>query len=126
MSNKNNQILPPNEIIFYETEDGKISIAVRFENENVWLTQKQMAQVFGCSVDNISLHLKNIYATGELNEKATTEESSIVRQEGKRSVKRMVLFYNLEAVIAVGYRINSEHGIAFRTWAIDKLKGAHL
>ena len=122
MSNKNNQILPPNEIIFYETEDGKISIAVRFENENVWLTQKHMSELFGCSVDNISLHLKNIYATGELNEKATTEESSIVQQEGKRSVKRMVLFYNLEAVIAVGYRVNSERGIAFRTWATDKLK----
>lgn len=117
MSKKNSQVFPPNEIIFYETEDGKISIAVRFENENVWLTQKHMAELFGCSVDNISLHLKNIYATGELNEKATTEESSIVQQEGKRYVKRMVLFYNLEAVIAVGYRVNSERGIAFRAWA---------
>lgn len=122
MSKKNNQMLPPNDIIFYETEAGKISIAVRFENENVWLTQKHMAELFGCSVDNISLHLKNIYATGELNEKATTEESSIVQQEGNRSVKRMVLFYNLEMVIAVGYRVNSERGIAFRTWATDKLK----
>ncbi|MBM4212030.1 MAG: virulence RhuM family protein [Gammaproteobacteria bacterium] len=122
MSKKNSQVFPPNEIIFYETEDGKISIAVRFENENVWLTQKHMAELFGCSVDNISLHLKNIYATGELNEKATTEESSIVQQEGRRSVKRMVLFYNLEAVIAVGYRVNSERGIAFRSWATDKLK----
>ncbi len=81
-----------------------------------------MAELFGCSVDNISLHLKNIYTTGELNEKATTEESSIVQQEGKRSVKRMVLFYYLEAVIAVGYRINSERGTAFRAWATDKLK----
>ncbi len=122
MSKKNKPILPPNEIVFYETEDGKISIAVKFENENVWLTQKHMAELFGCSADNISLHLKNIYATSELNEKATTEESSIVQQEGKRSVKRMVLFYNLEAVIAVGYRVNSERGIAFRTWATDKLK----
>lgn len=122
MSKKNSQVFPPNEIIFYETEDSKISIAVRFENENVWLTQKDMAEVFGCSVDNISLHLKNIYATGELNEKSTTEKSSIVQQEGKHSVKRMVLFYNLEAIIAVGYRVNSERGIAFRAWATDKLK----
>jgi hypothetical protein len=118
MSTKNKQILPPNEIIFYETKNGKISIAVRFENENVWLTQKHMAELFGCTIDNISLHLKNIYS----NEEATTEESSIVQQEGKRSIKRMVLFYNLEAVIAVGYRVNSERGIAFRTWATDKLK----
>jgi hypothetical protein len=63
-SKKNDQILPPNEIVFYETEDGKISIAVRFENENIWLTQKHMVELFDCSTDNVSLHLKNIYTTG--------------------------------------------------------------
>jgi hypothetical protein len=110
-----------NEIVFYETSDGKVSLAVRFEQENIWLTQKHMAELFECSSDNISLHLKNIYGTGELSKKATTEEFSVVQQEGQRSVNRKVLFYNLEAIIAVGYRVNSERGIAFRTWATDKL-----
>ncbi len=114
--------IPPNEIIFYETEDGKVSIAVRFENDNIWLTQKHMAELFGCSADNISLHLKTIYITGELNQNSTTEKFSAVQQEGNRSIKRCMLFYNLEAVIAVGYKVNSERGVAFRTWATDKLK----
>lgn len=122
MNDKNRNPPPPNEIVFYETDDGKISIEVRFENENIWLTQKHMADLFNCSTDNISLHLKNIYATGELSQSSTTETFSIVQQEGKRSIKRNVLFYNLEAIIAVGYRVNSERGIAFRTWATDKLK----
>lgn len=123
MSNKkNSRTLVPNEIVFYDTEDGKISIAVRFENENIWLTQRDMSELFDCTADNISLHLKNIYTTGELSQNSTTEEFSVVQQEGSRSVSRRVLFYNLEAVIAVGYRVNSERGIAFRTWATDKLK----
>ena len=119
---KNTEPLLPNEIVFYETEDGKISIAVRFESENIWLTQKHMAELFECSSDNISLHLKNIYSSGELRKEATSEEFSVVQQEGKRSITRNVLFYNLEAVIAVGYRVNSERGVLFRTWATDKLK----
>jgi Virulence protein len=111
-----------NEILFYETDDGKVCIEVRFENENLWLTQKHMAELFGCSIDNISLHLKNIYLCKELDKNSTTEESSIVQKEGEREVKRDVVFYNLEAVISVGYRVNSERGAAFRTWATDKLK----
>ncbi len=111
-----------NEILFYETDDGKVCIEVRFENENLWLTQKHMAELFGCSTDNISLHLKNIYLCKELDKNSTTEESSIVQKEGEREVKRDVVFYNLEAVISVGYRVNSERGAAFRTWANDKLK----
>ena len=122
MDKNGNQTMPPNEIVFYETEDGKISIAVRFEHENIWLTQKHMAELFECTTDNISLHLKNIYASGELTKDSTTEEYSVVQQEGKRLVNRKALFYNLEAVIAVGYRVNTERGIAFRTWATDKLK----
>lgn len=122
MTKNDKQQQPPNEIIFYETEDGKISIAVRFEHENIWLTQKHMADLFECTTDNISLHLKNIYSCGELTKDSTTEEYSVVQQEGKRSVTRKALFYNLEAVIAVGYRVNTERGIAFRTWATDKLK----
>ena len=122
MVRKSNQMIPPNEIIFYETEDGKISIAVRFEHENIWLTKKHIAELFECSTDNVSLHLKNIYAEGELAKDSTTEESSVVQQEGVRSVTRKTVFYNLEAVIAVGYRVNTGRGIAFRAWATDKLK----
>jgi hypothetical protein len=77
-----------NQLTIYETEDGKARIEVRFENENVWLTQKVMAELFECSADNISLHLKNIYTEKELDAKATTEEFSVVQQEGKRQVKR--------------------------------------
>lgn len=123
MSNKKDSVMHiPNEIVFYETDDGKVAIEVRFENENIWLTQKHMAELFGCSTDNISLHLKNIYMNRELNQDSTTEEFSVVGQEGGRTIKRHVKFYNLEAVIAVGYRVNSVRGVAFRSWATDKLK----
>ena len=111
-----------NQITIYETEDGKARIEVRFENENVWLSQKQMAELFECSTDNISLHLKNIYIEKEVEPMSTTEESSIVQKEGQRKVKRKVTFYSLEAVIAVGYRVNSIRGTQFRIWATDKLK----
>jgi hypothetical protein len=111
-----------NQITIYETENGKARIEVRFENENVWLKQKQMAELFECSADNVSLHLKNIYAERELEPKSTTEEISVVQKEGQRDVKRKVTFYSLEAIIAVGYRVNSERGTQFRIWATDKLK----
>ncbi len=111
-----------NQITIYETEDGKARIEVRFENENVWLTQKTMAELFDCSADNVSLHLKNIFAERELEPKATTEEISVVQKEGQREVKRNVTFYSLEAIIAVGYRVNSARGTQFRIWATDKLK----
>jgi len=115
---------PPldNQITIYETEDGKARIEVRFENENVWLTQKLMAELFECSADNISLHLKNAYVEQELDPKATTEEFSVVQQEGQRQVNRKVTFYSLEAIIAVGYRVNTQRGTQFRIWATDKLK----
>lgn len=106
----------------YETEDGKARIEVRFEHENVWLTQKLMAELFECSIDNVSLHLHNIYNSGELSENATTEKSSVVQVEGNRRVKRKVMFYSLEAIIAVGYRVNSARGTQFRTWATATLK----
>lgn len=111
-----------NQITIYETEDGKARVEVRFENENVWLTQKQMAELFDCSADNVSLHLKNIYMEREVEPKATTEEISVVQKEGQRAVKRNVTFYSLEAIIAIGYRVNSARGTQFRIWATDKLK----
>jgi len=108
---------PNSEITIYETEDGKVKIEVYFADENLWLSQRLIAELFECSTDNISLHLKNIYKEGELNEAATTEEFSVVRQEGNRHVKRKITFYSLEAIIAVGYRVNSSRGTQFRTWA---------
>lgn len=97
-------------------------IEVRVHDESVWLTQKGMAQLFDCSTDNIGLHLKNIFASGELTESATTEESSVVQIEGGREIKRHVKFYNLDAIISVGYRINSVRATQFRQWATGVLK----
>lgn len=110
------------QIIFYTTKDGNAKIQVRIENETVWLTQKMMADLFDCSIDNIALHLKNIYKEKELNEKATSENSSIVQNEGTRKVKRIARFYNLDAIISVGYRVNSFRGTQFRIWATQRLR----
>lgn len=89
------------ELVIFEGGDRRIE--VRLEAESIWLTQAQMAEVFGTSVDNISLHLKNIYASEELSEAATTEDFSVVRQEGKRQVRRRLKHYNLDAIISVDY-----------------------
>lgn len=110
------------EIRIFQTDDGKIKIDVHFENETVWLTQKQMAQLFEKDSDTIGLHLRNIYQSGELEKKLTTEESSVVQQEGNRLVNRKVLMYNLDAIISVGYRINSKRGIQFRVWSSKVIK----
>ena len=111
-----------NKIILYKTEDGKAEIEVSLEGETVWLSQKQMAELFDCSIDNVALHLKNIYLDGELREKSTAEGSSIVQREGNRKVNRFVKIYNLDAIISVGYRINSLRGTQFRIWATQRLK----
>ena len=109
-------------IKIYKTEKGKTSIAVKLENETVWLTQKQMAELFDKNSDTIGLHLKNIYKTGELEKKSTTEKYSVVRKEGERSVNRTINYYNLDAIISVGYRVNSKRGVLFRKWATQLLK----
>jgi hypothetical protein len=114
--------LPDNQITVYQTPEGDINIEVLYANENVWLPQKRMAELFGCSADNISLHLKNIYKDKELDEAATTEDFSVVQTEGERKVTRTVKCYSLEAIIAVGYRVNSERGIEFRQWATSILQ----
>ena len=111
-----------NQIVFYQSSGGSVNIEVYYAKENIWLTQKKMAELFNCSPDNISLHLKNIYKSQELSEKATVEEFSVVQSEGKREIKRKTLFYSLEAIIAVGYRVNSERGTQFRQWATQILK----
>ena len=114
--------LPDNQITVYQTSDGKINIEVLYANENIWLPQKRMAELFGCSADNVSLHLKNIYKDKELDESATAEDFSVVQMEGSREVTRTITCYSLEAIIAVGYRVNSERGIQFRQWAISILQ----
>ncbi|MBN1365938.1 MAG: virulence RhuM family protein, partial [Syntrophaceae bacterium] len=111
-----------NKIIFYEGGGGQSRIEVRVDGETVWLSQKQMAELFDCSIDNIALHLKNIYSEGELEEKATTEDSSVVQKEGSRDVQRQIRLYNLDAVISVGYRIKSHIATKFRIWATQRLK----
>ena len=105
-----------NEIVVYQA-DNVSRIDVRIEHNTVWLTQRQMSELFACSSDNVGLHLKNIYKEGELVESATTEDSSVVQQEGIRKVVRRVRFYNLDAIISVGFRVNSKRGIQFRQWA---------
>jgi hypothetical protein len=114
--------IPDNQIAFYQSPDGSVNVEVLYAEENIWLTQKKMAELFDCSVDNISLHLKNIYQENEIDQKSTVEEFSVVQKEGKREVSRKVTFYNLESIIAVGYRVNSERGGQFRQWATGILK----
>ena len=103
-----------------DQEDIKVKVAVR--DETIWVTQRGMAELFDCSADNISLHLKNIYQDGELQESATTENFSVVQMEGTRQVARNIRFYNLDAVISVGYRVNSRRATQFRIWATKVLK----
>jgi hypothetical protein len=117
-----NKKIPDNQIAFYQSLDGSINIEVLFAEENIWLTQKRMGELFACSSDNISLHLKNLYQEGEIEEKSTTEEFSVVQTEGGREVGRNSKMYSLEAIIAVGYRVNSERGTQFRQWATGILK----
>ena len=115
------QNLPDNEIILYKNEDGGVNVEVLFDNDNLWLPQRRMAELYGCTADNISLHLKNIYSENELSEEATTEDFSVVQKEGSREITRTVKCYSLEAVIAVGYRVSSERATQFRHWATDIL-----
>jgi len=111
------------EIILYRDSSNPVSqIEVRVENETIWLNQKQIAELFGCSIDNVSLHIKNVYKEEELNEKATSEEFSVVQIEGNRNVTRKILFYNLDAILSVGYRVNTKRGTQFRIWANQILK----
>lgn len=109
------------EIILYQP-DNNIRLEVRMRGESVWLTQAQMGQLFDCSTDNISLHLKNLYAEGEIEPETTSEEISVVRQEGKRQVVRSILHYNLDAILSVGYRVSSKSATQFRRWASSVLK----
>lgn len=116
------QKIPDNQIVFYQSPDGSVNIEVLYANENVWLTQKKMGDLFDTTPQNITLHLKNLYSEGELDRNSTCKDYLQVQKEGDRNVERNLTFYSLEAIIAVGYRVNSERGTQFRQWATGILK----
>ena len=113
---------PGGEILLYQTEDGRTRIECRFENETLWLTQAQMAKLFQTTPQNITLHLKAIYAEGEQSEEATCKSYLQVRSEGGRVIQRQVRHYRLEAVLAVGFRVRSHRGTQFRQWTTARLQ----
>ena len=110
------------QIIIYQTEDGQIKLDVRFDGDTVWLTQKLIAELFGVSVPNINIHLKNIFESGELKKKSTIKEFLIVQKEGNREISRKIEYCNLDGIIATGYRVNSVRATQFRIWAAQILK----
>lgn len=109
-------------IIIFQEAGLPVEVKLDAERDTVWLSQAQLAELFATSTDNISLHLKNIFTEGELDEQATTENSSVVRIEGKRNVKRQLKHYNLDAIISVGYRVSSKRAVLFRQWATRTLR----
>ncbi len=113
--------LPRSEIILYQTEDGRTRVQCRFEDETLWLTQAQIAELFQTTPQNVTLHLKAIFAEGELAEAATCKDYLQVRQEGARAVSRNLRHYRLEAILAVGFRVRSHRGTQFRQWATARL-----
>lgn len=116
---KNDKQQTQHSIVLYQNDDSNVCVSVYYNNETFWLTQKAMAELFGCSTDNISLHLKKIFSEGELDKDSVTEKNSATASDGKN---HLTTFYNLDAVIAVGYRVNSHQATAFRIWATKTLK----
>jgi hypothetical protein len=110
------------QLVIYQSEDGKVKIETRMEGETIWLTQKLMAELFQTTPQNITIHLKNIFEEGELSEDSTCKEFLQVQREGKREVKRQQKYYNLDAILSVGYRIKSHVATRFRQWATARLK----
>ncbi len=113
---------PKSEIILYQTEDDQTRIEVRLENETVWLTQAQVAELFQTSVPNVSMHIRNIFKEGELQPKSTVKEFLTVQKEGNREVSRNLECYNLDVIISLGYRVKSHRGTQFRIWATQRLR----
>lgn len=113
---------PRGEFLLYTTEDGRTRVECRFEDETLWLSQKLMAELFDVEVPTVNEHLKTLFESGEIDPAATIRKFRIVRQEGKRRVARVIEHYNLEAILAVGYRVRSARGTQFRRWATERLK----
>lgn len=114
--------IPDNQIAFYQSPDGSVNIEVLYAEENIWLTQKKMAELFNTSPQNITQHLKNLYSEEEVDKESTCKDFLQVQREGEREIKRNFTFYSLEAIIAVGYRVNSDRGTQFRQWSTGILK----
>jgi hypothetical protein len=114
--------LPRGEVLVYEDPDGRVRVDVRVDQETVWLTQQQMAELFGRDKSVISRHLRNVFQSGELERQATVAKIATVQQEGGREVAREIEYFNLDAILSVGYRVNSKHGTQFRIWATKTLR----
>jgi prophage maintenance system killer protein len=112
---------PGGEVLLYEAPDGQVRVDVRLEQETVWLTQRQMADLFDTTPENVLMHLRNVFDDGELEEAATAKDFLVVQTEGKRQVRRSLKHYNLDAIVSVGYRVNSRRGVRFRQWATRTL-----
>jgi prophage maintenance system killer protein len=110
------------DVVLYSAEDGAVQLEVKLDRETVWLSQRQMADLFDKDTDTIGLHIRNVYIEGELSRKGTTEESSVVQNEGGRQVRRKVNYYSLDVIISVGYRVKSKRGTQFRQWATRVLR----
>jgi hypothetical protein len=113
---------PQHDIIFYSSPDGHVKVDMFYNDETFWLSQKKMAELFGVESHTITYHLKEIYSTKELTESSTTRKIRVVQKEGSRNVSREIDFYNLDAIIAVGYRVNSHQATQFRIWATQTLR----
>ena len=113
---------PCGEIVLFQTEDGRTRLQVRLEEETVWLSQAQMAELFQTTKQNVSLHIQNIYEENELRQDRTVKQYLTVQSEGGREVKRNIEFYNLDVIISVGYRVKSVRGTQFRIWATQRLR----
>src|SRR5215471_2038131 len=113
---------PQSQMLLYQSADGATRLEVRLEDETLWLTQNQMAELFQTSIPNVTMHIRNVFAEGELQRAATVKEFLIVRQEGSRQVSRSVEHYNLDVIISVGYRVRSHRGTQFRIWATQRLR----
>ncbi|MGR3808056.1 RhuM family protein [Pasteurella testudinis] len=111
-----------NPIEIYQTQDGQTQVEVRFEQETVWLSQAQMAELFTKDIRTVSEHINNVFSESELDKESTIRKFRIVRQEGKRTVNREIEHYNLDMIISIGYRVKSSQGVAFRRWATQRLK----
>ena len=119
---KDNASLPLGEIVLYQTEDGQTRIECHFADESLWLSKALMAELFQTTPQNITMHLQSLYNEGEIEEEATCKDYLQVRPEGGRQVQRSIKYYNLDAILAVGYRVRSERGTQFRRWATERLR----